>query len=96
MSVRKTGGDIEFLYDIAQRKNSIFGRRYLLTIWDEGHALRAEGTLNRAAMGTKELSAGLVIATATPLYNGERVSLLRPSFSERVLTRCRFPLSYRT
>ena len=57
----------------AKQKYSVFGRRWAITFFDEAHELRSEGHLNVAAHALRLQSGSLVLCTATPLYNGEKV-----------------------
>lgn len=55
-------------------KESIFGQRWNTAIFDEGHLLRTDGNLGRGAFAIRQRSRFVVVGTATPLFNGERVS----------------------
>ena len=57
-----------------KKSRSVFGRKWAMTFFDEAHELRSEGFLNVAAHALRLLSGSLVLCTATPLYNSEKVS----------------------
>lgn len=55
-------------------QDSLFGQRWVCAIFDEAHSLRTDGLLGRGALALRQRSRFTVLATATPLFNGERVS----------------------
>lgn len=54
-------------------KRTIFSQKWALSIWDEAQHLRTEGSLARGAHAIRVRSGSMVLASATPLFNSERV-----------------------
>lgn len=56
--------------------NTVFARNWAVTIFDEAHWLRTEGSALKGANALRIRSCVMILATATPLHNAERVSLI--------------------
>lgn len=58
---------------------NLFTVRWEQVVLDEGHAARTEGHLLRAVGALRDRCRFFILATATPLFNGARVSHSRLS-----------------
>ena len=74
-----TGPKVKKHAELAQ---TVFGKTWALVIFDEAQSLRTEGPLSLAAHALRVRSESMILATATPLFNGEKVSGL-----ERIVLR---------
>lgn len=74
----ETGPDI--IKELA--RNTVFSQQWSISIWDEAQHLRSEGHLARAAHAIRVRSGSMVLCSATPLHNSERVSARARSLND--------------
>lgn len=58
----------------ADSAETVFGREWSLVFIDEAHVLRTENQMLRAAYGLRFKTASLILMTATPPHNAEKVT----------------------
>ena len=68
--------------------STVFSQKWALVLLDEAHNIRTEGNLLKATIALRLRAESLVMLTATPLFNAERVISNYMRFRKTLLIPC--------